>query len=281
MYICEHCGKEFEEDFRKSSYKELPRFCSRACANSRIRTPEIKEKISFSVKNSEKAKEARKVTNQNFLKSRNYIKHLLTPVIKRICPICSKEFETTESRNKQYCSDTCKRKDSGGYREGSGRSKAGYYKGIYCGSTYELCWVIYNLDHNILFKKSKVQIPYVYQGKQHIYYPDFELEDGTLIEIKGYYTEQVKVKTNAAKSLGYTIKILYEKDLKEIFDYVKTKYETSDFAKLYDSSKKIYTYTCDCCGKEFKRTKEAKTELKFCSRNCSGKYIQALTKLKK
>lgn len=26
----------------------------------------------------------------------------------------------------------------GGYRKGSGRSKHGYYKGIYCGSTYEL-----------------------------------------------------------------------------------------------------------------------------------------------
>jgi len=41
----------------------------------------------------------------------------------------------------------------GGLRNGSGRSKSGYYKEIYCGSTYELCWVIYNLDHNISFSR--------------------------------------------------------------------------------------------------------------------------------
>ena len=280
MYICEHCGKEFEEDYRRGSYKELPRFCSRACANSRIRTPEIKEKISLSMKNSEKVKEAN--IKEHLLRQTEEWRNLhRLPRIKRICPICGKEFETTKNRNKQYCSDACKRKDSGGYREGSGRSKAGYYKGIYCGSTYELCWVIYNLDHNIPFKKSKIQISYTYQGKQHTYYPDFELEDGTLIEIKGYYTDQVKAKTDATESLGYNIKVLYEKDLKEVFDYVKTKYGVFDFAKLYDSSKKIFIYTCDCCGKEFKRTREVKTELKFCSRNCSGKYIQSLTRFKK
>jgi hypothetical protein len=42
---------------------------------------------------------------------------------------------------------------AGGYRIGSGRSKSGYYKGIYCGSTYELCWAIHALDHNIKFSR--------------------------------------------------------------------------------------------------------------------------------
>lgn len=272
MYICEHCHKEFKEDFRRGSYREPPRFCSRACANSRIRTPEIKEKISKSINSSNKFKESIQKEKEKRQTKEWKENHRLPRIIKS-CPVCGKNFECTVKDKKTYCSNECRLRMSGGLRKGSGRSKTGYYKGVYCGSTYELCWVIYNLEHNISFKKSKTQIPYVYQDKQHIYYPDFELEDGTLIEIKGYYTDQAKAKIDAAESLGYTIKILYEKDLKEMFDYVKTKYKTSDFAKLYDSSKKIYTYTCDYCGKEFKRAKEAKTELKFCSRNCSGKYI--------
>ena len=46
----------------------------------------------------------------------------------------------------------------GGYREGSGRSKSGYYNGIYCGSTYELCWVIYALDTQVKFDRFKGRV---------------------------------------------------------------------------------------------------------------------------
>jgi hypothetical protein len=39
--------------------------------------------------------------------------------------------------------------DCGGYRKGSGRGKSGWYKEYWCDSTYELCWLIYQLDHSI------------------------------------------------------------------------------------------------------------------------------------
>lgn len=45
-HTCEHCGKVMVEKYSTG------RFCSRSCANSRIRTNEIKEKISKSVVNS-------------------------------------------------------------------------------------------------------------------------------------------------------------------------------------------------------------------------------------
>jgi len=61
----------------------------------------------------------------------------------------------------------------GGIRNGSGRSKCGYYNGIYCGSTYELCWVIYNLDHNISFTRFS---GYLTDGKIK-YYPDFYIKE--------------------------------------------------------------------------------------------------------
>ena len=44
MYKCEKCGKEVTQKFGSG------RFCSKSCANSRIRTQEVKDKISKSVK---------------------------------------------------------------------------------------------------------------------------------------------------------------------------------------------------------------------------------------
>ena len=45
-YICERCGKEVEESEKFGS----GRFCSRACANTRERSAEVKEKISKGLK---------------------------------------------------------------------------------------------------------------------------------------------------------------------------------------------------------------------------------------
>ena len=47
LYYCEKCGKPVYERIGKY---DTGRFCSRSCANSRIRTDEIKKKISDSVK---------------------------------------------------------------------------------------------------------------------------------------------------------------------------------------------------------------------------------------
>ena len=45
---CEHCHKVFNKLIKQIDLDKnrLPRFCSRSCANSRIRTPEIKAKVS-------------------------------------------------------------------------------------------------------------------------------------------------------------------------------------------------------------------------------------------
>lgn len=47
--ICERCGKEFFEDYRKSKKSPL-RFCSVTCANKRVQTTETKEKTKASLK---------------------------------------------------------------------------------------------------------------------------------------------------------------------------------------------------------------------------------------
>lgn len=67
---------------------------------------------------------------------------------------------------------------------------AGYYQGYYFECSYELAWLVYNLDHNIEFRKCTESFEYYDSttGKWRLYFPDFEMPDGTIIEIKGYYT---------------------------------------------------------------------------------------------
>lgn len=167
--------------------------------------------------------------------------HLARPKAVRhtvTCKICEKLFTVLpSSANRKYCSRSCRTSDSGlykkcgGYRQGSGYSKSGYYKGIYCQSTYELCWVIWALDNRIKFSRFKG----ILEGNGLKYVPDFLLEDGiTIIEIKGYErTDSVEKKTKLAESLGYKVNVLRKQDLNYIFEYVKQNYKTNKFETLY------------------------------------------------
>lgn len=122
-----------------------------------------------------------------------------------------------------------------GNNNNGNRSKKGYYKGIWCESQYELAWVIYNLDHNIKFKRFKGYYKYILpDGSIHNYFPDFILDDGSLVEIKGYYTDLVDIKLNAVNDRK--ISILYKDDLKFIFDYVCSTYNVKKHLiyQLYD-----------------------------------------------
>lgn len=106
------------------------------------------------------------------------------------------------------------------------RSKKGYYKGMYCGSSYELAYVIYNLDHNIAFARCDRYYEYEYKGKKHLYFPDFELADGTIIEVKGYHTDLVDIKAASVKDRA--VKVLYKKDLQVHINYVCTTYNVTE-----------------------------------------------------
>jgi hypothetical protein len=159
----------------------------------------------------------------------------------------------------------------GGYREGSGRSKQGHYKGIYCGSTYELCWAIHALDHGIKFSRFPTKL----EKDGVVYHPDFLLEDGkTIIEPKGYESSiKVEKKVQLAESLGYTVKVMKKDDLKYAFEYVTEKYNTKKFHTLYDGYKPKYNYVCAFCNQYFCRDNKLKRTAKeaFCSKSCAGK----------
>ena len=252
---CKKCGLMFSV-LGKNKIRE---HCSRICSNSRSWTEEDKKKKSISAKSSLKLKEA--------------IEKNKVQKVEKKCK-CGNIFFIVPSRLKQqFCSKECsnlyKKRKGGGYRENSGRSKFGYYKGIYCGSTYELCWVIYNLDHNIPFKRFQ---GYLTNGELK-YYPDFLLDDNFIIEIKGFEDkEKVLAKCLLAKEKGYQIQVLYKNDLKKHFKYVKETYHTNKYHTLYDDFKPKFNYLCSFCKKEFNRDKIAKSKDTLCSKSCSMKF---------
>ena len=115
------------------------------------------------------------------------------------------------------------------------RNYYGTYKGFECDSSYELAFVIYNIDHNIIFDRNLTSFEYNYENQLHKYFPDFVLADGTFIEVKGRITDKDLAKWQdfpADKSL----KILDREAIKPYLDYCISTYG-KDFIKLYDQDK--------------------------------------------
>jgi predicted RNA-binding Zn-ribbon protein involved in translation (DUF1610 family) len=115
----------------------------------------------------------------------------------------------------------------------TGRGKKGSYKGFWCSSTYELAYVIYCLDNNIDIKRNLTGFEYEFNGKKHKYYPDF-IVNNEYIEIKGFWKPEVDIK---ASVVDKPIKILYPKDLQEVFLYIERKYNKSvdkNISDLYE-----------------------------------------------
>lgn len=252
--ICEKCGSTHDGTFGSG------RFCSRRCANTKTYSNATKQKISESSKASDKVKQANSARKTNKPQK---------------CPMCEQMFYTSKSMPRTYCSKKCYKDDSallyrskplGGYREGSGRAKTGRYRGIYCGSTYELVWVIYRLDHNLPVVRFAGKLT----ADGLTYVPDF-IDGNKIYEIKGYYQQSVDAKCNLAKSCGYDIQVLYKDDLQECFCWVKSNYQYKTLEELYDDHVPQFAYVCSCCGKPFTRNQEIKTSVRFCSRQCSGK----------
>lgn len=159
---------------------------------------------------------------------------------------------------------------AGGYRPGSGRSKAGYFRGVYCGSTYELCWVIYMMDNQIPFRRFSTRL----ESGGVVYYPDFLLADGsTIVETKGFEAaDLVDKKTAVAEECGYRVKVLRKGDLQFAFEYVEYNYRTKRFYELYDDYKPKFTHSCGLCGVEFSSNRSIGV---FCTRRCAGVYQKA------
>lgn len=129
---------------------------------------------------------------------------------------------------KTKLSKVAKERNLGGYVKGSGRGQKGWYKGFFCDSSWELAFIIYYIDHNLAIKRNGEKRKYYYNGKTKNYIPDFITDEG-LVEIKGYRTKEWEAKLAANPD----IKVYYENDLNDVFEYVHSKYG-KNYINLYD-----------------------------------------------
>lgn len=142
---------------------------------------------------------------------------------------CTGFAKTPEAEAERIRKITEKAKlSNGGYRQGSGRGKKGWYKGFFCDSSYELAYVIYCLDHNIDIQRNMIARNYEWNSVVKKYIPDF-IVNRELVEIKGFCSPQWEAKLKANPD----VKVLYEKDLQDVFDYVHAKHG-KDFIHLYE-----------------------------------------------
>jgi hypothetical protein len=255
--LCKECSKQIEYKNKEND------FCSHCCAMTYIQRENPR-------KMSEKQKKILSI------KLKEYWGKNPIPKIKIKCKLCNKEFEVINyyKNKRRFCSRKCasKGKDNsncGGFRGYAGNGgKHGWYKGYYCQSSWELAWVIYNLDNDIKFKRNTRGFECFYDKKVHKFYPDFYLEDlKTFVEIKGRIRNDDVEKIKQFKE---NLIVLYKKEMKPILNYVIQKYGIN-FIELYDGNpyKKIKKNKCLLCGEPAK--------FKYCSRQCGCKAAQQLS----
>jgi len=142
---------------------------------------------------------------------------------------CRTKSVEKETERRKKLSEHAKKNNYGGYKKGSGRGKCGWYKGYWCDSSWELAWIIYNLDHNIKFERNYDKFEYFFNDKKLNYIPDFKIDDN-YIEIKGYYTKQFEEKV---KQFSKNLKIYGKNEMIPFLKYSIDNYG-KNFIDLYD-----------------------------------------------
>lgn len=110
--------------------------------------------------------------------------------------------------------------------------KRGWYKGFWCDSSWELAFVMFNLDHQIKFERNHQGFKYFYNNVWKRFYPDFIL-NGQYIEIKGYLNDMTKAKIDCFPK-DLTLKILVKKDMQKYIDYAYQTYGFNFWTLLTD-----------------------------------------------
>lgn len=126
-------------------------------------------------------------------------------------------------------------KQYGGYENGQlgGRGHRGYYKGIYCMSSWELAWLYYQLSNGKSVERCKEYFLYEMNGKVKKYFPDF-IMDGVYYEVKNYNRPDTEFKVNQFPKDKKLVLILGLKEIKPYLDFVISKEGDNFWEKLYE-----------------------------------------------
>lgn len=216
---CETCGKETEFSGKlRFGYK---RFCCNECVgqNENVQKRKIRTtQKHFGVDNPRQSKEIKERCKQTCLekygteypsqnvnvkqKTKDTMIERYGDVISRVQEFKDKARETsmnkygtewytqTDEFRKRFI-ETCKERYGTEYpiqnAEIFKKTKRKFeYDGTLFDSKWEIIFYMYLKRNNIKFEyQPKIKFEYEYEGKKHFYKPDFLLEDGRIIEIKG------------------------------------------------------------------------------------------------
>lgn len=109
-----------------------------------------------------------------------------------------------------------------------GWGKKGWFKGIWCDSSWELAFILHCMDKQLHVERAQVKLTYVHEGKTKCYYPDF-LVEGVLTEVKGHPDS----KWEAKKFFNPGIEVYDEERMIPILSWAKLTYG-KNFTRLYD-----------------------------------------------
>ena len=222
---CKQCSKLL------AYKKEQGDFCNKSCATIHKNMNRI---VIFTEKGKTKQKENGFKYLKNFL---DYQK--IRPkahIYDKVCEICKKDFQVTcQQKLNKTCSKECKSllQSKVNHRENNTYGKSGYYQGIYCASSWELAFLIYNKDLAKDIKRCDLTFNYVMKDIEHTYFPDF-IMDNIIYEVKGRELEDVKFKTESVIKAGYKIEVIRRKEILPIIKEIKIKYKVKDITQLYD-----------------------------------------------
>lgn len=234
MTICNYgCNKEGKFQFKNG--KSCCSFNANACPAKRNRDSVRKLGIPLPAATLEKARNSRLgIPSWSSGKTKDTNERLATKAAKVRERYLSGELvhipipHTKET--KQRLSVIAKSRNFGGYVKGSGRGKKGWYKDIFCDSSWELAYVLWCHDRSKSIKRCTEKFPYEWEGSTRYYHPDFVV-DGTVVEIKGYYTNQFKAKI---EQTPIPILVIGKAEMVPILEYIVDKYG-KNFVQLYEN----------------------------------------------
>ena len=237
--ICEYCGKEYklilsENSFNKGKYKKT---CSTTCAHK------------LTIKNCDNI--SRKLNISSSIKEYNLLHTKSDSCIKKYtCKVCGKEFTNLDAASRQYCCNECmikgrhkklsesaKRNKFGGLNPNTTHKnyKRGYYKNIWCDSSWELAFIVYCLEHNISIRRNYSYKEYEFENKIYKFYPDFIINENELVEIKGFITPKNKAKIEQITDVTF----LFKYEIQPYLNYVRKKYGDDFYNLLYDNAELV------------------------------------------